>query len=536
MRLPALALLALAVAARAQTPQLSLHGDHTGDGFGSALAVTDDLDGDGVPDLLIGAPAAPGTASAPGYARVLSGKDGSLLMRLLGQGADQFGASVAAAGDVDGDGLRDLLVGNPGAAGPQSATDARLFSSHDGHLLAVLPGLSFADSWDAFGHAVADLGDLTGDGVPDFGVGGPSLSGEQPGFVRLYDGATATPINALVGEDFGDEFGFSLASPGDVNLDGTPDILVGALGGDYAELRTGVDGTLLLTLPGAPGGGFASAVSGAGDIDGDGTPDLAIGIPLFNRVDVLSGASGALLRHFEKLGGEFGTSIAPLGDVNGDGSPDLLVGAPGDTIVALAGAGAAYAISGSTGQNLFKFAGSVAGARLGTAVAAADLDGDGRKEPLIGAPLDAAPGGAGAGTARIYAGDLPGSIVNYGQGCPGSFLITPRLDLFGDPLAGGLLTLSVSKALGGAPALLALGGGPDLLPLANGCILWMSPLVSEVGFVMDGGFPGAGTKLFSGRLPNDMPVGFSFALQVLIADDGTDGGVSGTSAFEVTVQ
>jgi len=253
-------------------------------------------------------------------------------------------------------------------------------------------------------------------------------------------------------------------------------------------------------------------------------------------VDVLSGTDGDLVRRFEKLGGDFGRSIAPLGDVNDDLVPDLLVGAPADDVLADVGAGTAFVISGKNGQNLFKFTGATAGARLGTAAAAGDLDGDGRPEMLLGAPGDLVPDGSATGTAGVYAGKLAGSIVNYGLGCPGSFLITPRLDLFGDPLPGGKLTLSITNALGGAAAGILIGTGTMDLPLANGCIVWGNPLVLTVGLVLDGSFPGEGNKTLVGRLPLDTPVGLLFSAQVLIVDEGTDGGIAGTSAYAVTVQ
>ena len=528
------AVLSLAALAAAQTPQVLTQGYNGGDLFGSALAVGDDLDGDGVPDLLVGAPALPGSASSPGYAVALSGDSGALIFPLLTTGeADLFGFAVAAAGDKDGDGLRDLLVGNPGAAGPQpNGSDARLFSSATGLLIAELPGATL-DSWDAFGHAVCDAGDLTGDGVSDFAVGGPSLSGEQPGFVRVFRSDT-DPLFEAWGDAAGEQFGFALAGAGDVNLDGVPDLLVGAPAGGYARLVSGADGATLRTLPGV-GGGFARAVSAAGDMDGDGTPDLAVGAPLFHRVDILSGASGLLLRRFEKLVGEFGSAIAPLGDANADGVPDLLVGAPAETVGADAAAGAGFAISGATGQNLFKFAGATAGARLGAAVAAGDLDGDGRPEMLLGAPGELAFDATAHGAARLYAGELAGSIVAFGIGCPGSFLITPRLDVVGDPLPDGELTLTVTKGLGGVPALLAVGAGAGGAPLANGCILWAEPLVGAVALLLVGDFPGSGTATLVGRLPHDVSPGTTFSLQVLVADPGADGGVSGTSAFLVTV-
>ena len=528
------ATLSLAATVSAQTPQVEKSGGYTGDQFGAAVAVGDDADGDGVPELLVGAPALPGTPGAPGYAIAISGATGAKQARFqpVPFDTDRFGAAIVASTDLDGDGLRDVFVGNPGTGlVPTNGGTVTFFSGADGRLISVLK-LSNGDPWDGLGTALADLGDVDGDGQTDWAAGQPSLSGQQAGAV--WFGRSQQPLAyelGATGDAPADQFGAGLAGVGDVDLDGTPDALVGAPGASYARVISGASHETLLTLPGV-GGGFGRAVASAGDNDGDGVPDLAVGSPDFNRVDIFSGANGAFLRRFEKLTGAFGTSIAPMGDVDDDGFPDLLVGAPTDDVLDDALAGAAFVVSGETGKNLFKFTGDAPGARLGAAVAAADLDGDGQPEMLIGSP-DTDPA---AGSVGLYAGKLAGSIVAYGLGCPGSFLITPRLDAFGDPLPGGRLTLALTKGLGGAPAILALGGGPATLALKNGCILWMEPLLVSVPFVLDGPGPGEGTTLFTGEVPLDAPVGLQLALQVLIADEGTDGGIAGTSAFLVTVQ
>jgi FG-GAP-like repeat/FG-GAP repeat len=530
----ALPVLFLVSTASAQTPQLAPHGHHADDQFGAALCVTDDLDGDGVPDLLIGAPALPGSFSAPGYARVVSGADGALIYRFeTGAVPDLFGASVAASFDVDGDGLRDLLVGQPGTGPGIAKPEVRLFASATGFFFGNFI-VDTGDSWNAFGHSLADVGDVNGDGKSDVAIGVPSLSNDRAGFVRLAWGFLAQHED-ITGDEVGDHFGFAVAGVGDIDLDGVPDVLAGAPAADYARVFSGSDGSTLLTVPGA-GGEFAAATSAAGDFDGDGVPDFALGVPLFDQVKVISGADGQLLRQFSKASPEFGRAIAPLGDVNGDLVPDLLIGAPGDLVLDMEGAGTAYVVSGNNGQLLFNFAGHSAGARLGASAAAADLDGDGRPEMLLGEPGNLSPNGTATGSAGVYAGELAGSIVHYGIGCQGSFLITPRLDVFGDPLPGGELTLAISEALGGAPAAVLLGTGTMDLPLANGCIVWGNPLVLSIAVVLDGDFPGNGSKVLVGHLPGDTPVGLFFSLQALILDDGTEGGVSGTSAYAVTVQ
>jgi len=530
LSLPRAALLAavLAAAAPAQTPLFAPVGDHVGDAFGSAIAVVPDLDGDGLPDLLIGAPTAPGS----GYVRTYAGTDGTPLRRLLTHSdADLFGFAVAEAGDTDNDGVSDLLVGSPGSDAA-FGSNVQVFDGASGGMLLTIPG-GLLETWDQLGHALAMPGDVDGDGFGDAVAGAPFLQGGQAGRVKGFELQAGSPILDAVGDVVGDQFGFSLAPVGDVDLDGVPDLLAGAPAGNYAHVLSGADGGLILHLPGA-GGDFARAVAAAGDVNGDGTPDLAVGAPLFNRMDLLSGTDGALLARYEKFGGDFGSSLAFLGDTDEDGVPDMLVGAPADDVGGLAGAGTAFVISGIDGHNLFKFTGNSAGARLGSSAAAGDTDGDGAPEMLLGAPLQ--PTGEGPGAAALYDGQLAGSIAAYGIGCPGSFLITPRLDLYGDPLPDGKLTIAITNALGGAPAGLMFGLGEGNAPLSNGCILWVDPLVTTIAIVLDGGFPGEGNKTLVGRLPRDMPVGSTFSVQALILDEGTDGGVAGTSAFLVTVQ
>src|SRR5262245_30710714 len=169
--LPALLLATLAERGAAQTAQFGSFGFHDGDALGRAVARVGDVDGDAVADFVVGAPAATGAESAPGYALVISGADGVRIHRLLTDGAaDLFGWAVAGVGDADGDGVPDVLVGEPGSA--PVAGEARLFSGLTGDELLELSSGS-GDSWDGFGFAVAGLGDIDGDGHTDFAIGSP---------------------------------------------------------------------------------------------------------------------------------------------------------------------------------------------------------------------------------------------------------------------------------------------------------------------------------------------------------------------------
>ncbi len=516
----------------AQTPQATLFGDHAADASGAALATLPDLDGDGRAELIVGAPG--DGSQAERTVRVRRSSDGGLLLRLVDKtpGA-RFGAAVAGLADVNADGLPDLAVGSPGSApGPGRV---RLFSAADGAvLLDLFSGGN--DSWDGFGAALAPLADIDGDGASDLFVGAPSLSDEQPGSASIRSGATGAVLATYVGLAPGDRFGAALSGVGDVNADGTDDLLIGAPAGGYAQVRSGADGSVLLQLIGT-GGDFGAAVAAAGDVDGDGHADLAVGAPGLSRVDVLSGANGSLLRRVSREGA-FGAAIAAAGDWNGDGTEDFLVGAPEETVAGGLGAGSVYAISGAQGDVLFKAPGAAAGEHQGAAVAVLGTAGPGVKPDLaVGATGLVGPAAEASGGTRLYAGKLVGSIVPYGIGCPGSFLITPRLDLSGDPYPGAQVKLAITKALGGSFALLFVGGGQGLTPFMNGCILWVAPvLVPPITLPLDGPGPGAGNITLTERLPEQLPVGFVVTMQAVVADPGADGGLSSTSAIQLTIQ
>ena len=531
----ALLLAALAQRGAAQTAEFGAFGFHDGDALGRAVARVGDVDGDAVADFVVGAPAATGAESAPGYALVLSGADGERIHRLLTDGeADLFGWAVAGVGDTDGDGVPDVLVGEPGSA--PVAGEARLFSGLTGDELLQLGG-GPGDSWDGFGFAVTGLGDVDGDGAADFAIGRPSLSGEGPGEVRVYSGADGGLRLTLTGLAPGDGFGAAVANAGFVDDDDVADLVVGTSAGAYARVYSGATGALLRHFDG-PGPGYGASVSGFGDIDGDGADDVAIGASVFDIVDIMSVATGVLLRRYETLGGSFGAALAPLGDVDGDGKPDLLVGSPDDTLLEREGCGSALVISGDTGGHLYKFAGNNAAEHTGTALASlGDTDGDGLPELLLGTPGDVVPGSGVAGSAKAFDGTLSNSVKIYGFGCPNGFLITPVIDLFGDPTPGGQVTLALTRLFPATDALVFIGGGPGFQPLSNGCILWLGPVLPVTLAFPLGEFPfGADSVAVSGQLPAILPPGSVITLQCLVVDPFSDGGFASSNAAQLTVQ
>lgn len=262
------------------------------DQLGHALASCEDLNGDGVSDLLIGVKdASPSSISRAGSVLVYSGSTVTLLYQLDGTAVDDFfGSSVAGIGDVDGDGLGDFIVGAEGVdlAGYSDVGSAFVYSGDTGSLLYRLDG---TDDLDNFGHAVTGLLSLDGDTIPDFAVGAPysDAGGFRAGEVTIYHGATGAMIRSHAGAPGANYLGYSIASAGDMDGDGYGDLVVGVpltllfgYGPGSVRVYSGREGDLMIQLRGldsstsvAPW--FGSDVAGGGDLNGDGVGDLVVG-------------------------------------------------------------------------------------------------------------------------------------------------------------------------------------------------------------------------------------------------------------------
>lgn len=358
--------------------------------FGSSVdGVGGDVNGDGVFDLLVGAPYEnPGSSPTDaGRAYVFSGADGALLHTLqapLEEGGSQFGVVVAGLrGDVDADGVADFLVSQPYASpagSPYAAGRVHVFSGASGAWLYSVAS-PIEESVSAFGWTAAPAGDADSDGVPDLIVGAyledPGTAPSNAGRAHVYSGATGTLIATLVSpnEEKDGYFGRSVsAAGGDLNGDGSDDVLVGAFwenlpGGldqaGRAYAFNGADGAPLLTLE-SPNpyiaGWFGSAVAGTGaDANGDGIVDLLVGAPKegeeaglnfeSGRAHLYSGADGSLLQTlvspYLEPDAWFGSSLAPAGgDLDGDGIADMLIGAERSDLGFFFNAGGVFLFSG----------------------------------------------------------------------------------------------------------------------------------------------------------------------------------------------
>jgi hypothetical protein len=314
-----------------------------GAGFlGRSLAPAGDLDGDTVPDILAGASSVSTASALPGYVVVFSGADGSVLLRIDGVTApERFGDAVASVGDVDGDDVPDVLVGAPGGTGI-AAGSVQLYSGADGTLIrrhdAETPVENLGDS-------VAGLGDVDGDGIGDYAVGAPRFGGgtgvEPYGYVKVFSGANGAQLARIQGKK-SEQLGWNVRGPGDLDGDGHPDLLAsaiklagrgGVLGFDLAGPRPRKILSIVWPFEGKfPF--FGTALAGIPDVTGDGLPDVAIGAEGAGLVGVFAGRGGLpVFAHFAESADVVGDSVASGGDMTGDGLPELIVGGWGASVV-----------------------------------------------------------------------------------------------------------------------------------------------------------------------------------------------------------
>lgn len=307
--------------------------------FGFSVSGAGDVNGNGHSDVVIGAPQHSGVGAGSGFARIVRGDIGSTFRTYFGENAgDTLGYSVSGAGDVNNDGFDDVIVGAPGAD-PNGAGSgyARVYCSASGAVLHTFDG---AAAGDRMGHSVGGAGDVNGDGHADLVVGAPfhDANGSNSGAVYVLCGATGATLFTFLGDQAEDRLGSSVGGAGDVNGDGVGDVIAGAPMGvpGYARVYCGATGAVLATfVSGLSGDDFGGSVSGAGDVNGDGYADLIVGASRSNvtaslagSVYVYCGATSAMLYawHGNSIGDRFGFSVSGVGDVNGDGFDDLIAG------------------------------------------------------------------------------------------------------------------------------------------------------------------------------------------------------------------
>lgn len=330
-----------------------------GENLGWSVAGGDDVNNDDVDDMVVGAP-----ISGTGSAYVYHGSSIGLPTRgatLTGElSGDQFGWSVAIIGDVNNDDIADVAVGAPQYG---ISNTGRVYIYHGPVAGSATPDtiLDGESSLDNFGISVAGAGDVNGDGIDDLVVGaakngdGGIEAGKAYVFYGSGSGVSQGNFTAVIGED-NDKLGTSVNGAGDVNGDGFADVIVGADATDpgnpspgYFNVYPGgpsglITTTILYTQQGESNNDrYGFAVTGQGDLDGDGFADFAVGAYEFDASGPVTD-TGKAYGYVACTNGEispslifsdtgnfspdsYGRSLAIVRDVNGDDIDDLVVGA-----------------------------------------------------------------------------------------------------------------------------------------------------------------------------------------------------------------
>jgi hypothetical protein len=330
----------------------SFTGD-SAENVGIGLEGAGDVNRDGVPDVVAGAPGS-------GRVYLLSGRDGALLHRLQGNAAERFGSSSGAAGDQDGDKHADVVVGAPGSPSANTPGSAYIFSGRTGAQIGKLDG---ERAGDGFGSIVSGT---RGGRDTRVLVGAPRAGTNRRGRVYVFEGLRAPATHVIDADSTGGALGAMFTSlAGDVDGDRVLDVVamdfVNSARGPStgrAYVRSGATGKPLLTLTGEnPGDGFGVGSADVGDVDKDGHDDLLIGAwqyagaaPSGGRIYLYSGKDGTILQTITgRIPGEtLGFDAAGAGDVDGDGVPDFLVTSSWSNVKGFR-SGRMYIISGRRG-------------------------------------------------------------------------------------------------------------------------------------------------------------------------------------------
>jgi len=424
------------------TADVTITGEALGDAFGVFVSAAGDINGDGYGDIIVGAHQNDDGGTSAGKAYIYYGGEAMNTvaeMTVTGEAAtDYLGLSCALAGDVNGDGYADVIIGARG--NDDGGTDAgkvyifmQTLSGHTNYANVTMIGEA---AYNDFGNCVSTAGDVNGDGYDDVIIAARDNDdgGNNAGKAYIYYGGVYMNNTAdvtMTGEAEGDFFGYSVSAAGDVNGDGYDDVIIGAYRNDDAGSDVGksyiyfggaaMDNSADVTMTGEGLSDlFGISVSGAGDVNGDGYCDVIIGAYLNDDGGNLAGKtyiyyggsamdnSADVTMTGEAANEFFGQSVSAAGDVNGDGYSDVIVGAHHNDVGG-SRTGKAYVYYGGTAMDNLAdviMIGEAIDDRFGRSVSTAgDLNGDGFDDVIIGANRNDE-NGYFAGKVYIYLGGL----------------------------------------------------------------------------------------------------------------------------------